>query len=276
MGAGVSMSSGLPSWAGLLKRLVERLASQGLLSEALDLKTDKALRDFVVEKSSEMAPIITARYLRAVSGDSRSFAYEVYNALYDDLIEQPTPSKLVLSLASLSECSRIYLNYNFDNLLEIAFSKTKRQAKAIWNERCESFASGSVIYHPHGYLPYGGESITDSHLSFDEVVLSEDAYHREYLNPFSWRNMVQVKCLYEGTGLLVGLSGNDPNLRRILEIASANAGRRHYVVLQKDSPPFGPAWNRLQARVFLELGLEVLWTNSYDDVPGLVAEIVAG
>ena len=48
-----------------------------------------------------------------------------------------------------------------------------------------------------------------------EVVFSEDAYHSQFMEPFSWSNLIQLNKLGQSTCLFVGLSLTDPEYASI-------------------------------------------------------------
>jgi hypothetical protein len=49
-------------------------------------------------------------------------------------------------------------------------------------------------------------------------VFSEDEYHAEYSDPYKWSNMTQMSLLGRYPGLFVGLSLEDPNIRRLIDV----------------------------------------------------------
>src|SRR5262245_62480714 len=84
------------------------------------------------------------------------------------------------------------------------------------------------IYHVHGYLPvrdplgdlgrWKGKIYSPRLGSLaDEIVLTEDQYHREAADPYSWSNLVQLGAMSSSVGLTIGLRLSDPNLRRLLD-----------------------------------------------------------
>jgi hypothetical protein len=84
------------------------------------------------------------------------------------------------------------------------------------------------IYHVHGFLPArfpwtpypkGTSSLPE------EIVLTEDQYHRQAADPFSWSNLVQLQAAADSVGMTIGLSMTDPNMRRILDISAKSATR---------------------------------------------------
>jgi SIR2-like domain len=93
------------------------------------------------------------------------------------------------------------------------------------------------IYHVHGYLPvrdpFSDYSPRLRSLS-DEIVLTEDHYHREAADPYSWANLVQLGAMSRSIGLTIGLSLSDPNLRRLLDAARRAPARPEiYGIMQK-------------------------------------------
>lgn len=96
------------------------------------------------------------------------------------------------------------------------------------------------------------------------------------LDPYSWSNLIQLNYLRENTCLFIGLSLTDPNLRRLLDIASRkhdNDVPKHYAILKRElyhkknlSTPninfnnihkFDTANQKLQEEYFKELGLNI-------------------
>ena len=88
------------------------------------------------------------------------------------------------------------------------------------------------MYHVHGIVFPKRENS-----SVEDIVLSENDYHRVYSEVFDWSNVEQLHALSRCTCFFIGLSLNDPNLRRLLEIAQRDSSKsvRHYVFLERKS-----------------------------------------
>lgn len=128
------------------------------------------------------------------------------------------------------------------------------------------------IYHVHGYLPQNME-IPDS-----DIVFAEDAYHTQFIDPYSWSNLIQLYKYMNNTCLLIGLSITDPNLRRLLDISRRknNLNKpRHFIIKIKSELEN----NFRETQMFLEeqdansLGLNVFWIDSFDEISGILDRI---
>ena len=138
------------------------------------------------------------------------------------------------------------------------------------------------IYHVHGFLPRnreGYEKLTKSLL-----VFSEEGYHKLMLEPYNWANIVQLSHFTNNTCLFIGLSMTDPNLRRLLDIAAqkdADNICRHYAIMKRMKmkvsgdaiEKFEQLNDELQESFYAELGVNVIWVDSYEEIPGILKEI---
>ena len=103
------------------------------------------------------------------------------------------------------------------------------------------------------------------------VVLTEDDYHQVYSEVFDWSNVEQLHALTRCTCFFIGLSLNDPNLRRLLEIAQRGSSKsvRHYVFLERKSEYeiIEKAEKDFQIRenMLADLGLNVIWYKGNDE-----------
>ncbi len=132
------------------------------------------------------------------------------------------------------------------------------------------------VYHVHGYLPRKGRIKKDT-----DVVFSEDAYHSQFIDPFSWSNLTQLNKLSQNTCLFLGLSLTDPNLRRLLDVAHRkNPSRKlnHYII--KKAPSFSGKNDTIDDLALLleeqdanELGLNVIWIETFDEIAPLIRRI---
>jgi hypothetical protein len=95
---------------------------------------------------------------------------------------------------------RAVVTYNLDGLLEIALGAQRYQT--LWKQ-ARMKPETLPIYHVHGYLPVRdplweyGERVGSS---ADEIVLTEDQYHREAGDPYSWGNLVQLQAMSNRSG----------------------------------------------------------------------------
>ena len=114
-----------------------------------------------------------------------------------------------------------------------------------------------------------------------EVVFSEDAYHSQFIEPFSWSNLIQLNKLSQNTCLFIGLSLSDPNLRRLLDVANRKNPDKilnHYLI--KKAPNNGTTSDTMDDLALLleqqdanDLGLNIIWIKDFTEVSGILEKI---
>jgi hypothetical protein len=237
IGAGISMGCGLPSW----KELVERVVHEAW-------KNDPEFCKALLNDPRILAP----RYARAKLGER--FNQIIHECLYRD---NYTISACVKAIAK-SGLRRV-CTFNFDDLLEDALLSEGIDAViASPDEAFSASASDAVVYHPHGVLPLFSNK---DELDGVQIVFSEDDYHNLYSDPYSWANVAQLSLLTGYSVLFVGLSMQDPNLRRLIDVARSRGFKNQHFAVFLDpikGGAKGQAIERAHIRKVLELDLKSL------------------
>ncbi|MFS1430137.1 TIR domain-containing protein [Vibrio splendidus] len=272
-GAGVSVGAGVPIWDRLLFQLLSSMMRK--ISKDHSIPFSKiAVTDF--QENYAPSSLIIGKYLKNNLG--KDFIKEVRNALY---VDHPTTCDVIDAIVNLSRPQRAskpldsIITFNFDSLLEENLAKENVPHKAVHKEGMTHGPNELPIYHVHGYLPKKGTIPRDT-----EIVFSEDAYHSQFIEPFSWSNLIQLNKLNENTCLFIGLSLTDPNLRRLLDVANRKKGNSspgHYII--KKSPSANESVDGV-ARILEEqdaknLGLNLIWVENYDEIPAFLNGIAA-
>ncbi|MDP9711200.1 UNVERIFIED_ORG: hypothetical protein J2X80_003290 [Pseudomonas fluorescens] len=273
-GAGVSVGAGIPVWNELLLRLLKSMIKLLSKDHSLNLGSDAA-EEF--NKRHGATSLILGKYLKNNLG--KDFGKQVRDALY---AANPTKCDLIDAIVDVSRPQRdgkpldSIVTFNFDALIEENLSAANVQNRAIYTEAIKHDPNELPIYHVHGYLPRAGKVPDDI-----DIVFSEDAYHGQFIDPFSWSNLIQLNKLTQNTCLFVGVSLTDPNLRRLLDVAwrkNPDKSVTHYII--KKTPRFGSGDDVLDdlARLLEEqdanaLGINVIWVDSYDRIPKLIRSL---
>lgn len=304
LGAGVSSSAGLPDWDTLLNSLfVSMLTSE--MGE--DKKRDNSEISSIVRRLREVdgpSALMSARYIRkgmstSGSAEQTRFVNTVTEQLYSLRNKRfSVDSPLVKSIAAMCMPGRTgakvksVVTYNFDDLIERELSKREITHKSIFEEIDLPSPEELPLYHVHGYLPEDRSQYTN--LDKSTLVFSEEGYHKIYNDFYHWSNLVQLNSLKESTCVMIGLSMSDPNLRRLLEIASRSIEKpKHYAFLKRISieefatdnskklvnapqgtiKTFLDRHHSLNEEVLKELGVNTIWYESYEDIPKIINEI---
>ncbi len=236
LGAGVSMEQGLPSWNTLLQKLLIRALSA---QQAVGPEEALLLAGFFV-KLFDPSPLIAARYLRQNLPESKNklgFEEAVREVIYDRLDVKnisDTIKEVRQFCAAPGRSPNLdsIITYNYDDLIEQTLddSDVEIRFKTIHGVGMQASPFELPIYHVHGFLPRVGR-LQKNHA----ITLSEDIYHEQYNDIYSWNNIVQINKFRDNTCLFIGLSFTDPNLRRLLDIARLQKGTKskHYLVKKK-------------------------------------------
>jgi hypothetical protein len=281
-GAGISYDAGIPTWNTLLKSLLKAVYSDN--HDVPDLDTRLAN---LFQKRINVSPLILAQYLKTLLG--KKFTSTVRDTLYKDCNDK---SKIVDSISELSRQKRnrkplkAIITFNFDDLIEEKLTKEKIDFKTIFSEGERYKEEEIPIYHPHGFLPRS-KNLT----SKNEVVFSEDAYHSQFIDPFSWSNLVQLNHLNNSTCLFIGISLTDPNMRRLLDVSIRKNGKgekNHYIIKKrytieelypeseivklKDKKVI-PVIESIEEQDANNLGFNVIWINQFKEIPEILNEI---
>lgn len=293
LGAGVSCSAGFPDWKTLLNSLytnfVGKVLDNGVVADdILQAITKKFIE---INNSSTLA---AARYLKAGLSSKDNDVYfmtAVKKALYDS---PRKPSPLMDAIINLCTPKRSgakiksVITYNFDDLVEEYLDKVRLEYKTIYNDEGQHDPDELPIYHVHGFISSKGNIDKDASL-----ILSEEAYHKVYSEPYHWSNLIQLATLRENNCLMIGLSLSDPNLRRLLEIAAQkhSPNNRHYVFMQRlKNDNFIDEENKgkidiafankmiqthhvIQEMMMSSLGINIIWFEDYDEIPKLLDSI---
>ena len=295
LGSGVSKDAGIPSWDKLVSELLVSLIETKLKENNIVLGKDG--RDLIVaalKDENANSPLLQTRYIR--TGLKNEF-YKVLNSvLYKNSLNY---SDILKSIAKLCQPLRnrngikAIISYNFDDLLENNLNMLEIVNKPIYRDTDISSSDSLSIYHVHGYLPKNIEEYSE--LDESLLVFSEEGYHKVMMDPYHWSNLVQLNYLRENTCLLIGLSVTDPNLRRLLDIAMrkrAHEDCKHYVILKREDisvktkrsnskenisiAKYNSVNYTIQEEVLKELGLNVIWVEDHNEIPGILKKIKSG
>jgi len=205
-------------------------------------------------------------------------------------------SRLFKAIVQLARAQRdvrgvqAIVNFNYDDLIE-----EWMREKGV---RCDTILSGQErirdstlpCYHVHGVLPFRriqelkNASVDSLHEIIGNFVFSEDEYHTEYSDPYRWSNMTMINQLGRYSGLFVGLSLQDPNLRRMIDVTHrqypdivnyAIIPRKVAKAETKDSKQsiLTELFERVETESFEDIGVRVIWTEGVDEIPDRILEI---
>lgn len=274
LGAGVSMSMGLPSWADLLKNILDKPHSNP------DMKSIKSGDYDSINEACGYSSIITGRYATMGIADIEETIQKV---LYKDVKNDSSPLLDAIQKAAPNLDSII--TYNFDDLVETAFDKANIANMSIYGKnRC--FGKELPIYHVHGMIPQT-KAIAST------AILSEQAYHALYREAYHWANVEQLHALERNTCFFIGLSMTDPSLRRLLDISQSEEiiGQKQ---IEKDEPHHFAFLSRTSfkhgcencpdcikntehfdiiERMMLDLGISIIWFEGFDELPQCIEEV---
>lgn len=256
LGAGVSISASLPSWDALIKRISRKLNKDN--KEALDYET--------IAKDSYHSSLVIARFLkqRITKASPNEYCNIVRDCLYS---KRPTKSTLINSIRDSIQTGKVnqIITYNFDDLIERELEKKNIPFSSVISQNRPEKSSLPIL-HVHGFLPEGDTSFDNG------IVFSEDEYHSMYRDAYHWTNIEQLHALTYTTCYFIGLSMSDPNLRRLLDISYERGpkGQLHYAFLYRKEYK-----DPIQvAEVLSTMGVDVIWYNSYDELPTIIDYII--
>jgi NAD-dependent SIR2 family protein deacetylase len=215
LGAGVSMSFGLPGWDILLQKLMVATLEKD--------KNASTLLSKLFSRLFDPSPLIAGRYLQKYyETNNLSFEEAVRDILYQEIKRDcisPLMDEIIRYCIAPGKSPNLnsIITYNFDDILEECIKKISLDLpfKSIYGQGIDVDASELPIYHVHGFLP-SGSNLTKEH----QITFGESIYHKQYIDTYSWNNIVQINKFRENTCLFIGTSLTDPNTRRLLDISN--------------------------------------------------------
>lgn len=248
LGAGVSVANGLPTWNQLILAMYFTAISDARMEGWRPFPNYLyAIAEYQLKRSQEPLEIM-ARKIRKYYPTPSDFLENLRQTLYQGFSIEGAPSghfqhfykdnvlQANPTLAAVSDlCLRkkptagvhSVITYNYDDLLEQVLDTTPHQP--IFRQD-QKLTEGLPIYHVHGYVPMGDSVGSPG----EDIVFTEDQYHQSALDPYSWRNLVQVQALSRSVGLMVGLSLSDRNMRRFLDAVKRSPVRsKNFAILRK-------------------------------------------
>lgn len=184
---------------------------------------------------------------------------EAYHNL--DTYQPIKKSELFRAIVQLARAQRdvrgvqAIVNLNYDDLIEEWMRHNGVRCDTLLSGRRATRDASLPCYHVHGVLPFGRTrelEIKDPDAAragmvptIGNFVFSEDEYHTEYSDPYRWSNMTMINQLGRYSGLFVGLSLQDPNLRRLIDVTHRQyPDITNYAILTRKEPRGGSSRSR--------------------------------
>lgn len=280
-----------------LETVSEDLDSQEIEQKPI-LMLARSLKD---QMGSELPRAIAAMLYRRIASRYRKRG----NPKYKEVVRRiptgepaPPTSPLVDAMVALARAERdsrgvqAIVNYNYDDLLEENLRHQKVQCTTVLSGSQRVPDRSLPSYHVHGLV-----SLRDWAAFLDSdrkkpmatrgnFVFSEDEYHAEYSDPYKWSNMTQISHLGRYIGLFVGLSMQDPNLRRLIDVTHRQYPENYnFAILprpvslstSKDSKQtvLRNMFEDVEGQSFLKIGVRVIWVDSFDEIATLVRSVIS-
>jgi len=288
LGAGISIDANVPLWDELINNLLFAMINDKLkeIGKSVSISKLKSLVDFAHE-NKEDSPITQMRYIRS------AFEQSKYNRLVHDVLYQNRPktrTPLLNSIAKIASPQRSHIGvksivtYNFDDLLERCLNSNKIDFRLVCTEADIPETNKLNISHVHGFIPHRNEDFSEDNCN---IVFSEEDYHKMYRDAYCWSNIVQLSAFRDSTCLFIGCSLNDPNLRRLLDVASRNGEMpRHYAFLKRKSlfkntidnstldrqtrDLYESIDHNIREKFFSSIGINIIWFDEFEEIPELL------
>lgn len=232
LGAGVSVPYGLPDWRDLVLGLIIKRGPElaerrkGIDWEEYNAPYQKALGRWLMSRF-RFDPV---RLSRLLEDDGERFLRSIRDELYAPLrraakvgLLPATPNSLTAVADLLARPSspsvggqvRSVLSFNFDDLLERELTRRGLQHTPAFDARSARTAGNDAgrlpVYHVHGYLPQDGD------VPRQQLVFQETSFHEVTTSIQHWGAKKLIRHLQQDVVLFVGISFEDPNLRRLLD-----------------------------------------------------------
>ncbi len=262
IGAGVSRSANIPEWKNLLKKLIPEHREK-----ALDADDYEA-----ITKQLNHSDIRVARYIESAfySSSKSEMVDKMREILYSDAKESPLVNTICDIISNNKKRVESVITYNYDDLIETGLEKREVGCYPVFKKNRNDIYQFPV-YHVHGFIPKNKD------LNASEIILCEEDYHKIYAQSFHWSNIEQLHAFNRNTCFFIGLSMNDPNLRRLLEesFRDSDEEQHHFIILpriplyQKINIKYDEMKNdtdfSIRESVIHKLGLKIIWYENEDE-----------
>lgn len=249
VGAGVSIPNNLPSWEQLVLLIYFRTLHADIRMDVFSNYL-LAVAEWILREKKDPLDVVI-RKIRKSGWSEAEFMKILRESLYGNLLDysRKVPKSILGNNATLRSLVdnvlyksipgekgvRSIITYNYDNLLQLGLEERKiaRNFQTIYNDSSVCDHTKIPIYHVHGYLPVTAEK--DQSTS-KQLIFSEEQYNSIFQDSYYWGNMVQMQNLSSNTGLMVGISLSDKNIRRLLDaVRKAPIPTNNYVLLQRSA-----------------------------------------
>lgn len=184
------------------------------------------LQDTFMEKIMSSDLTIIAQIIKNQVRPS-DWNYLIRKSLYSSYEDNP----YILNISPLyQELIKLVKKYDISNIIDYNYEDTfyhslKRSGLKYRNcYESNQIKGKNRIFYPHGYIPMKGGVIT-------EIVLSEDDYQNQIYKQNLWSNNIQTTLFSSNTNIFIGLSLNDSNIRRLINMCSNANYYTHYAFL---------------------------------------------
>lgn len=255
LGAGVSMAFGLPSWERLVDRCFTLVSTSRPTTSSL-------------EASAEYL------FTNVFKRDRLSFAEHVRRALFQDFdftmngLRKNALLGAIGAMAMVSSRGSVaqIVSFNYDDVLERFLFYHGVDVESIDVLPAWTSSANLVVYHPHGLLSVQPEVVVKRGIVFTELD-----YDQVVGNIAELWNTVVRGTLCSSTCLLIGLSGNDKNLKSSMAYA-----KEHHVSVSEKHAFWGVRFSDNvvdpQRGAFEERGVFQV-TRSHAEIPAFLFEI---
>ncbi len=258
MGAGINADYGAKDWNGLLSALNTEFYSG-------DAKSAEEVKHYVGKE------LFTSSMILKTSG------FDTYKSLCHELYEFKEAKSFNDHDSTLYKCvdfiqshpGTSVITYNYDTNLEYLLKKRDIRYCTIYDDN--SFATKDSIcdiYHVHGLLPYGKY---DQKKFTDSLIFNESDYYYMYNNPYSWNISKQLHDFKFHTCLFIGISLNDPDMKRLLELA-CNYMKFNFIFVKKEAG-FSDSVYKDITTYFFTFDLITIWVDQYEDIGNWLKQI---
>lgn len=248
LGAGVSASAGIVTWDSLLEKL--------------------CIKRGLSKIDSDIDSVVKGRYIiDEYKQSQKEIPYEFYKDIREILYANIKTSNLISSIASLVTQGNIesIISYNYDNLVEREIRNKGKLCFPVFNKARSKEQNSLYIYHVHGYVSHEEDD------EYSPIVLGEQEYHKIFQESYNWGNVEQLHALCRSTCFFIGLSMDDPNLRRLIDISieGSEVEPVHYAFLRRieyDVP--------FMEKIMRGFGINCVWYDNYEELPTIINEMI--